>query len=80
MARNFTARQRLHYRFDNFMAGGTSSQLRALFVCCVVLSVVFTALLYGLGSRGGAGEADLAATFWSTSMGVLRSGTRCESS
>lgn len=75
MARKFTWRQRMRYRFDNFMAGGTRAQLLALLWFSIALAVVFTALLFGLNSGPGADQKGLLETLWTTSMGVLRSGT-----
>ena len=72
-----TLRDRLRYRFDNFMAKGTIALVGALFAVTVLVIVVATLILVFARIRPGGSTESLgfAEALWQVTMRTIDTGT-----
>lgn len=75
--RRATFKERLRYRFDNFMSRGTIALVGALFAVTFLLILVATLILVvaRLGPEGGAESVGLAEALWQVTMRTIDTGT-----
>ncbi len=72
MTNHVSFKQRLRYRFDNFMAKGPAAQIIGLAVITIALMFVFALIIFDFDL---APEWSDGRTFWQSFWGVLRPGT-----
>jgi voltage-gated potassium channel Kch len=72
--KTFTFREKMRYRFDNFMARGTSALILGLALVSVVFIIIGSVVVIGFGLRNGETGYDLPEALWASLMRTMDAG------